>query len=63
MAAVRESDIVVTAPGYTGMNTREEILENQHNSELAHRLEGSPGFWVRSVSGWDGSNRQRWTSL
>ena len=44
MAAVRKSDIVVTAPGYTGMDTREDHTENQHNSELAHRLERSPGF-------------------
>ena len=44
MAAARKSDIVVTAPGYIGMNTREESLFNQHNSELVHRLEGSPGF-------------------
>ena len=44
MAAVRESDIVVTAPGYTGTNIGEDIVDNQHNSELAHRLEGSPGF-------------------
>jgi len=45
MAAVRESDIVVTAPGYTGKNSGQDLAaENRHNSELVHRLEGSPGF-------------------
>ena len=51
MAAVRESDIVVTAPGYTGMDTREESRgEPAQLGAGCIDWKGRPGSRVRSVS-------------
>jgi len=44
MESLDESDIVLTAPGYTeGVSTKKDH-DNEHNAELEHRLTGDPRF-------------------
>lgn len=44
MAGAEASDIVVTAPGYTGDPTNREDLDNQHNGEFVERMVHDPAF-------------------
>jgi 4-amino-4-deoxy-L-arabinose transferase-like glycosyltransferase len=41
---LKSSDIVVTAPGYIGDLGDKNNLDNQHNTELAQRLQVNPDF-------------------
>jgi len=44
MSSVGQSDIVLTAPHYTGEAKYKEDVDNQHNAEFADRLSRDPRF-------------------
>jgi hypothetical protein len=42
--SVVRSDIVITSPNYVGLTEDKQDLDNQHDAELAKRIEGDPRF-------------------
>ena len=44
MASIDETDIVLTAPSYTGDDPSGRQPDNEHNAEFEHRLVGNPRF-------------------
>ena len=44
MESIGESDIVLTAPGYSEGDATKTVPGNEHNSEFVQRLSGDPRF-------------------